>query len=107
MSDVAIQLLVFAGCPLADAARSALEQALAECGLENYEEVDLLAPETSEALRGWGSPTILVGGKDVTGCLKGNDIGCRVYAGPTKVPEPALITECIRRLRSLENGGDA
>ena len=105
VSDVAIQLLVFAGCPLADAARSALEQALAACGLDNYEEVDLLAPETSEALRGWGSPTILVEGKDVTGLAKGHDIGCRVYAGPTKLPEPAVIAGCIRPIQRPETGG--
>lgn len=107
MSGVAIQLLFFAGCPLADAARRALREALVECGLEAYEEVDLLAPETPEELRGWGSPTILVEGSDVTGSAKGHDIGCRVYAGPTKVPEPAVIAGCIRRLQRPESGGAA
>lgn len=83
MSDVPVRLLVFAGCPLAAAARQALEQALGE--------IDLLAPETAEELRGWGSPTILIDGEDVAGQPKGNEIGCRVYPGPTKVPSVATI----------------
>jgi len=91
-----VQLLVFAGCPLADAARLALEQALAQCGFEAYEEIDLLAPETGQELRGWGSPTILVDGEDVTGEPKGQEIGCRVYPGPTRVPEVAAIAARLK-----------
>lgn len=87
MSRTSVKLLVFAGCPLAASARDALEQALAECGLAAYEETDLLAPETPEELRGCGLPTILIDGKDVTGEPKGHDFACRVYSGPTKLPE--------------------
>jgi hypothetical protein len=92
-----VKLLVFPGCPLAAAARQVLEQALAECGLAAYEEIDLLAPATAKELRAWGSPTILIDGEDVTGQTKGHAIGCRVYAGPTKVPDVATI---IARLKS-------
>jgi hypothetical protein len=103
--DGTVQLLVFAGCPLAGTARRALEQALTECGLAAYEEIDLLAPETPDELRGWGSPTILVDGKDVTGVAKGDTVGCRVYTGPTKVPEVATIVACIRRGRVPGSAG--
>ena len=45
-----IQLLTFQGCPLADAARAALKQALVQCGLSSYEEIDIFNPDTPEDL---------------------------------------------------------
>ena len=98
MSHPTIQLLVFDGCPLADAARSSLQTALDSLGLRDFEEIDLLDPETPDELRGWGSPTILVGGEDVTGSAKGNGVGCRVYDSETGVPGPETIAERIRRV---------
>lgn len=100
MNAPKIQLLVFDGCPLADAARRSLQQALREIGLDRYEEIDLLAEETAADMRGWGSPTILIDGEDLTGAPKGNDVGCRVYPGPDRVPSAAAIAERIRRLAS-------
>lgn len=97
MATPRIQLLVFDGCPLADATRSSLQAALDSLGLGEFEEIDLLDPATPEALRGWGSPTILVGGEDLTGSSKGNALGCRVYEGEKGVPGPEMIAEQIRR----------
>jgi len=91
MHDVRIQLLTFEGCPLADAARVGLEAALADCGIKDYEEIDILDPETPVELRGWGSPTILVDGVDITGQPKGNSVSCRVYPGPAGVPDKSEI----------------
>jgi len=93
-----IQLLVFDGCPLADAARSSLQTALESLGLSEFEEIDLLDPATPEQLRGWGSPTILIGEEDLTGNEKGNAVGCRVYDGQTGVPDPEFIAQQIRRV---------
>jgi mercuric ion transport protein len=90
-----IQLLVFEGCSHADAARRSLERALAQVDAAGYEEIDLLAPDTPEDLRRWGSPTILVDGKDVAGALRGHAIACRVYAGPDGVPSPDSIVASI------------
>lgn len=84
---------------MADAARDRLEAALAECGLKDYEEIDILDPATPDDLRGWGSPTILVDGADLTGQTKGNSINCRVYAGPDGVPEES---EIVARLKTLD-----
>lgn len=95
-----IQLLTFAGCPLAGAARDALSEALAELGLSEFEEVDLLDLDTPEDLRGWGSPTILVAGRDVGGSRKGDAACCRVYSGQSRVPSPATIVASIARERS-------
>ena len=91
MSDLTVQFLAFDGCPLADAARANLEQALTDCGISGYRAVDLLDPATPEDLKGWGSPTILVNGMDVGGQDKGNGVGCRIYPGADKVPSAAEI----------------
>ena len=97
MTDVRVQFLAFEGCPLAKAARDALDEAVAQAGLEGgYEEIDILDPETSDELRGWGSPTILVNGDDVAENTKGEGAGCRIYATDSRVPEPAVIVERIR-----------
>ncbi len=101
MSDVNIQFLAFEGCPLADAARGNLEEALADCGMSGYEEIDILDPGTPEDLLGWGSPTILVSGADITGQPKGNSISCRVYPGPGRVPDLASIVTSIRSAQAL------
>ena len=100
MASPKIQLLVFEGCPLADAARSALRIALDSLGLRESEEIDLLDPATPEELRRWGSPTILVNGEDLAGNVKGNALGCRVYDGETGVPDPEMIAQQIRRVAS-------
>ena len=92
-----IQLLVFEGCPLADAAKRTLDEVVASLNLGAYEVIDILAPETSETLKKWGSPTILVNGHDVAGGVPGDSVGCRVYAGPDRVPDSDTIIGCIRR----------
>ncbi len=97
VADVRVQYLAFDGCPLAEGARLALETALAACGVSDYDEIDILDPDTPEELRGWGSPSILVNGADVTGNAKGEGAGCRIYATESRVPETALIIERIRQ----------
>jgi len=102
MVNPKIQLLVFDGCPLADAARSSLKAALGSLGLSDFEEIDLLDPATPDEMRGWGSPTILVGGEDVTGSAKGNGVGCRVYDSEAGVPDPKTIVKKIRDVAFAE-----
>ena len=73
-----------------------LQAALAEYGAVDYAEIDILDPATPDELRGWGSPTILVDGSDITGQPKGDDVGCRVYPGELKVPTRTEILAEIR-----------
>ena len=80
---------------MADAARGVLEQALAQCGLSTYEEIDILDPGIPADLQGWGSPTILINDVDVTRAPKGDSVGCRVYPGPDKIPPVASIVASI------------
>jgi len=90
-----IQLLVFDGCPLADAARNSLQAALDSLHLRDFEEIDILDEATPDELRGWGSPTILINGVDVTGVTRGAAVGCRVYDTPDRVPTPETIAKVI------------
>ena len=95
--DIRIQFLFFDGCPLADAAKESLEAALSECGMSTYEELDIFDPTTPHELRGWGSPTVLVNGGDVTGQPKGDSPGCRLY--PDGEPSTMTIIAGINRAR--------
>lgn len=65
--------------------------------IDAYEVIDILGPDVPEDLRRWGSPTILVNGRDVTDAAPGNDVGCRVYSGPDRVPDAASIIDFIRK----------
>ena len=65
-----------------------------ECGLSNYETVDILDPQTPENLRRYGSPTILVNGHDVMGESKLDAIGCRLY--PNGEPSKMTILASIK-----------
>ncbi|MGE0548837.1 MAG: mercuric transporter MerT family protein [Kofleriaceae bacterium] len=77
-----IQLLHFEGCPNVDAARAALRDALAAEKLEvPIEEIDVEHANAPEWARGWGSPTILIDDKDVTGQERSTESSCRLYAG--------------------------
>lgn len=80
-----IQLLHFQGCPNVVAARDALRDALAAEKLDlAIEEIDVESSTAPEWARGWGSPTILIDGDDVTGQERPASSGssaCRLYAG--------------------------
>jgi hypothetical protein len=93
-----VQLLSFPGCPNAAGAREALRRSLAKAGLPPaFEEVDVTAPDTPEHLRQWGSPTILVDGRDVAGEAPMGP-SCRIYragGGERGVPPDALIARAL------------
>ncbi len=98
-----VQLLSFAGCPNAAAAREALRRNLLVTGLPpRFEEVDVTALETPKRFRAWGSPTILVDGRDVAGA---DPMGpsCRLYDGGTDsvrgVPSDELIRAALEEAR--------
>ena len=74
------ELIYFLGCPNVDEARAQLERAftearLAPCWVE-YQTDDPALPEYA---RGYGSPTILVEGRDVSGGDGGSAVTCRLY----------------------------
>jgi copper chaperone CopZ len=77
-----IQLLYFDGCPTLPRARQALRDALAAEKIDDpIEEIDVEASTAPEWARGWGSPKILIDGKDVTGTTRATGAACRLYQG--------------------------
>lgn len=78
-----VELVFFSGCPHVAEARRELSRALRECRLSpTWREWDTTSPDTPELLRGYGSPTVLVDGVDVTGGSPGGGIGCTVAGAP-------------------------
>ena len=98
-----VQLLTFPGCPNADAAREVLQRVLSSAGIRApIEEVDTVAPDTPEPLKGWGSPTILIDGRDVAGQEAPGGATCRLY----RDEEGRLRgTPSVALLRSILNLG--
>lgn len=85
MDEVTVKFLSFDGCPLAPRALSHLQQAVEELrGQINIavKQVDLMHPATSESMKRWGSPTILLNGQDISGIRQGDANSCRIYPGP-------------------------
>ena len=95
-----VQLLYFPGCPNVDAARASLRAILGEAK-EPVEvvEIDVTAEATPEEFRCWGSPTILVDGKDVAGGAP-SGTSCRLYPGSANPGVPPLA-----RIRAVVSAG--
>lgn len=93
-----VQLLYFAGCPNAAPAGEALARVLRALELSpTFETIDVSAPDVPEDLRAWGSPTILVDGRDVAGAAPSGP-SCRVYRTARRAqgwPPEDLIRQAI------------
>ena len=79
-----VELVHFTGCPNAARARENLRQALEVAGLgTGWEEWDLTGAATPPRVQGYGSPTVLVNGRDVTGGTpEGSAMSCRADGAP-------------------------
>ncbi|MFZ5625233.1 MAG: hypothetical protein ACOY71_12560 [Gemmatimonadota bacterium] len=63
-----VELVYFTGCPHVEAARAALRTALGSMGLPPvWQEWDQAQPTAPAYVQGFGSPTVLVAGRDVSG----------------------------------------
>lgn len=97
-----IELVYEADCPNVDEARTALRLACAQVGTPaTWVEWDRREPESPAHVRGYGSPTILVNGKDIAGVAPGDEAdSCRVYtdgnAGFRRVPPIQQIAAALR-----------
>lgn len=76
-----IELVYEKTCPNIEAARTQLLRAFSEAGITpRWQEWEVSTPEAPAHVHGYGSPTILVNGRDVSGGMaEGNDYCCRVY----------------------------
>jgi len=102
MESPRLELVYFPGCPNVDAARASLRAALTAAGMAAvWREWNRDDPATPEALRAFGSPTVLVDGRDVSpGDADTGGACCRVYedeAGLRAWPSEAMIRAALRR----------
>lgn len=84
-----VALVFFPGCPHVVAARTQLTRAFEALG-EAPRWVELDVTKGEAAL--WGSPTVLVDGRDVEGQSPGDATACRLYPGSEVPGAPALAT---------------
>ena len=89
MGKERIELVFFEGCRNVGLAHDNLRSALQSAGEGvNWTEWDLGSDSTPKDLRSHGSPTVLIGGRDVTGnTLSAAAMSCRADG----VPSAALI----------------
>jgi hypothetical protein len=99
---VKVELVYEQTCPNIAAARTQLLRAFAAAGLPpRWQEWDVARVDAPAHTRGYGSPTILVNGADVTGeAATRDDLCCRVYANTDSrnrgVPPRAQIAAALR-----------
>lgn len=76
-----VELIYEHTCPNIEAARDQLRSAFAEMNEEpHWQEWDVADSSTPDYAHGYGSPTILVNGRDVSAMnTEGHDYCCRVY----------------------------
>lgn len=102
----AVQLLYDGDCPNVGQARAQLLRAFAAAGVSpRWQEWRMDDPACPRRLRGFGSPTILVAGRDVAGETQAADASCcRVYDGAdgrlSGVPPVERIASALRQRRS-------
>lgn len=98
-----LELVWDSGCPNVEAARAVIRAALSEVGLpERWAEWQIGVDALPAHAQGFGSPTILVDGRDVGGHGGGDsDACCRVYVSAKGVVGVPAVEDVVRRLRSL------
>ena len=105
-----VELLYFPDCPNVPAAREQLRRACDAAGVPAaWSEIDVTAESSPAHARGYGSPTILVDGKDVTGAPPGDSASCRIYVGSDVrgVPPLDAIIAALRRSPPSPSGNAA
>jgi hypothetical protein len=82
--EMKVTLLYFDGCPLTPPVRRDVAQAVASLGKQaQFEQVNLSTLPPTDPRRGYGSPTVLVDGRDLFGLPPSVQCGlaCRPYPG--------------------------
>jgi len=99
---VNVELVYDRSCPNIAPARAQLLHAFAAAGVPpRWREWELGSAQAPAHVRGYGSPSVLVDGRDVSGCTPHADADCcRVYArgdGANKGVPP--VADIVRALR--------
>jgi mercuric ion transport protein len=105
---IQVELIYDSDCPAAPQARENLREAMLRARLApRWVEWERSSPDAPERVRAYGSPTILVAGRDVAGNEAMGAACCRIYQPqPGKfaaVPPAELILAALREAQnSLE-----
>lgn len=92
-----VDLVYSLDCPNVAAARENLLQGFARAGLApRWREHRIGDPDAPAHVRGFGSPTVLVDGKDVVGDQPVAETCCRLYDGNRHAPGVEAITRALR-----------
>jgi multidrug transporter EmrE-like cation transporter len=105
-----VELIYDADCPNVAAARSLLIKAFARTGVSaRWREWERSAPDRPDYASRYGSPTLLVDGKDVAGAAPVAGAGaCRVYAdGEGKLSRTPPLESVCSALLSVSSGDPA
>lgn len=98
-----VELVYEKTCPNIEAARAHLLRAFTEAGITpSWQEWEVTTADAPDYIHGYGSPTILVNGNDVSGDMAGgDDYCCRVYSHgeQTNKGVPAMA-DIVRALKS-------
>jgi len=79
-----IELVYFNGCPNVSEARHRIVEALTRTAMpQRWTEWNIDEPATPDDRRGYGSPTVLVDGRDVAGGAPGAGRGCVAAGAPS------------------------
>lgn len=100
-----IELVYEKTCPNIEAARTQLLRAFSEAGITpRWQEWEVSTPEAPAHVHGYGSPTILVNGRDVSGVMaEGDDYCCRVYShGEHANKGVPAVDDILDALKSLQ-----
>ncbi|MEN8174856.1 MAG: MerC family mercury resistance protein [Pseudomonadota bacterium] len=101
-----IELVYEKTCPNVEATRSQLLRAFAKAGIQpHWQEWEISSPEAPSHVHGFGSPTILVNGRDVSGDrADGNDYCCRIYSHGERANKGVPpLTDIVRALKSAQD----
>ena len=104
-----VDLVYDPGCPNVGEARAHLQEAFANAGLTPRWSEHVIGGSGPAHARGYGSPTILIDGRDVSGASPGDEASCRLYrderGGLARVPTVAQIATTLSRAHGRVAGG--
>ncbi|MFN2376035.1 MAG: MerC domain-containing protein [Candidatus Binatia bacterium] len=94
-----VDLVFDTECPNVPVARANLLRAFAVAGVPaRWTEHRIGDPSSPEHTRGYGSPTVLVDGKDVAGVEPASEMCCRIYATTTGIGGAPGVEQIARAL---------
>ncbi|MBE7447324.1 MAG: MerC family mercury resistance protein [Deltaproteobacteria bacterium] len=103
-----VDLVYSPDCPNVPLARTNLMLAFGRVDMKpHWSEHRIGDPDAPEHTRGYGSPTILVDGRDVAGEAPSSEVTCRLYSGATRAPAAEQIAQALQSSGQAPTKGGA